>query len=91
MQWLRHDPLNRRAELAELFPCIRFEYLEPSFLLRAMNCDDFARPEMEPFRDYISKVHNNLIAHRYCHLPPRREPIKPLVICMFNNNKIIFK
>ncbi|CAF1588213.1 unnamed protein product [Rotaria sp. Silwood1] len=80
MQWVRHDPLNRRAELKELLPCVRFEFLEPSFLRNAMNCDDFAPPDMQHCRDYLSNVHENLTSHRYCHLPPRRAPIKPLVI-----------
>ncbi|CAF1231262.1 unnamed protein product [Rotaria magnacalcarata] len=80
MQWVRHNPLNRRAELAELFPCIRFQFLEPSFLKKAMSCDDFSQPDMEPYRDYLSNVHEKLTSHRYCHLPPRRAPIKPLVI-----------
>ena len=37
MQWVRHDPLNRRAELEELLPCIRLQFLDPSFLTR---CDE---------------------------------------------------
>ncbi|CAF3992429.1 unnamed protein product, partial [Rotaria sp. Silwood1] len=32
LQWVRHYPLNRRAELKQLLPFFRFEFLEPSFL-----------------------------------------------------------
>ncbi len=81
MQWVRHDPLNRRAELAELLPCIRLQLLDPSFLRGVMNCDDFALPDMQRCLDYLSNVHENLTSHRYCRLPPHRAPIKPLVIC----------
>ncbi|CAF1230338.1 unnamed protein product [Rotaria sordida] len=80
MQWVRHDSLNRRAELAELLPCVRFEFLEPSFLRNIINCDDLAPADMKHCRDYLSNVHENLTSHRYCHLPPCRAPIKPLVI-----------
>jgi hypothetical protein len=79
MQWVRHDPLHRRAELEEILPCIRLQFLDPSFLRGVMNCDDFS----EHCREYLSNVHENLTSHRYCHLPPRRAPIKPLVICKF--------
>ena len=82
MQWVRHDPLNRRAELAELLPGVRLEFLQPSFLRAVMKCDDFATPDMQCCRDYLSKVHKNLTSHQYCHLSPPRAPIKPLVICI---------
>jgi len=83
MQWVRHDPLNRRAELEEILPCIRLQFLDPSFLRGVINCDDFSEPCMKSVREYLSNVHENLTSHRYCHLPPRRAPIKPLVICKF--------
>ncbi|CAF3272592.1 unnamed protein product [Rotaria socialis] len=80
MQWVRHDPLNRRAELLEILPCIRLEFLDPSFLKGVINCDDFTPPDMQRCRDYIASAYDNLTSHRYCHLPPHRAPIKPLVI-----------
>jgi len=83
MQWVRHDPVNRRGVLGELLPCIRLPLLDPSFLQGAMNSDDFSLPDMQPCRDYLSNIHENLTSHRYCHLPPHRAPIKPLVICKY--------
>ncbi len=83
MQWVRHDPLNRNIHLEKLLPCIRLQFLDPSFLRGAMSCDEFAPPEMQQCRDYLSNVHKDLTSHRYCHLPARREPIKPLVICKY--------
>jgi hypothetical protein len=84
MQWIRHEPLNRRVKLGELLPCIRLQFLDPSFLCGVMNGDDFAPADMQEHRQYLSEVHKTLTSHRYCSLPPRRAPIKPLVICMFN-------
>lgn len=81
MQWVRHDPLNRRAELVEILPCIRLQFLDPSFLKGVIDGDEFAPPDMQRCRDYLSNVHDNLTSHRYSHLPLRRAPIKPLVIC----------
>ncbi|UJR14598.1 hypothetical protein I4U23_001593 [Adineta vaga] len=80
MQWFRHDPLNRRTQLEEVLPCIRLQLLEPSFLNRVLSCDVFAPPDMQRCREYLSSVHAKLTSHRYCHLPPHRQPIKPLVI-----------
>ncbi|CAF0875087.1 unnamed protein product [Adineta steineri] len=80
MQWVRHDPCNRRAELAEILPCIRLQFLDPSFLRGVMNCSDFAQPDMIVCREYLSNVHEKLTSHRYCRLPPHRAPVKPLVI-----------
>jgi hypothetical protein len=84
MQWVRHDPLNRRAELEEILPCIRLQFLDPSFLRGVIDYDEFAEPDMQRCRDYISNIHENLTSHRYCRLPPHRAPIKPLVICMYS-------
>jgi len=81
MQWVRHDLYNRRAELEEILPCIRLQFLDPSFLKGVINCDEFAPTDMQRCRDFLSNIHDNLISHRYCHLPARRAPIKPLVIC----------
>lgn len=81
MQWVRHDPLNRRAELLEILPCIRLQLLDPLFLKDVINCDDFAPPDMQRCRDYLANAYENLTSHRYCRLPPHRAPIKPLVIC----------
>lgn len=85
MQWVRHDLVNRRAELLELLPCIRLHFLDPSFLRGVIEGDDFAQPDMERCREYICNVHENLTSHRYFQLPPRRAPMKPLVICMHSN------
>ena len=83
MQWVRHDPVHRRAELMEILPCIRMEFLDPSFLKGILSCEDFAQPDMERCRDYLNNAIENLTSHRYCVLPPHRAPIKPLVICMY--------
>ena len=32
MQWVRHDPLNRRTELSDILPCIRLHYSIHRFL-----------------------------------------------------------
>ncbi|CAF1195502.1 unnamed protein product [Adineta ricciae] len=80
MQWCRHDPANRRPQLGEVFPCIRFQLLEPSLIRRLISCDDFAPADMQRYREYLSNIHEKLTSHRYCRLPPHREPIKPLVI-----------
>jgi hypothetical protein len=90
MQWVRHDPLNRRAELLEILPCIRLQLLDPLFLKGVINCDDFAPPDMQRCRDYLANAYENLTSHRYCRLPPHRAPIKPLVICMFEIFLLIF-
>jgi hypothetical protein len=81
MQWVRHDPIHRRTELMQLLPCIRLQFLDPSFLKGVMDCDDFAPSEMERCRELLSFAYNSLTSHRYCSLPPHRAPIKPLVIC----------
>jgi hypothetical protein len=81
MQWVRHDPLNRRAELVEILPCIRLQFLDPSFLKGVIDCEDFAPPDMQRCRDYLANAYESLTSHRYCRLPPHRAPIKPLVIC----------
>ncbi len=82
MQWVRHDPLNRRAELVEILPCIRLQLLDPSFLKGVINCEDFAPADMKRCRDYLANAYEKLTSHCYFRLPPRRAPIKPLVICM---------
>ena len=82
MQWVRHDPLNRRTELKDILPCIRVEFLDPSFLKGILDCDDFAPADMERCREYVKCAYETLTSHRYCQLPPHRAPIKPLVICM---------
>jgi len=79
-QWVRHDPVNRRAEFSEILPCIRIEFLDPSFLKGILDCDDFAPADMKRCRDYLSVAIDNLTSHRYCVLPAHRAPIKPLVI-----------
>lgn len=81
MQWVRHDVTNRRAELSEILPCIRLQFLDPLFLKDVINCDDFAPPDMQRCREFLASVYENLTSHRYFRLPPRRAPIKPLVIC----------
>ncbi|CAF0764574.1 unnamed protein product [Adineta ricciae] len=80
MQWVRHDVTNRRAELSEILPCIRLQFLDPLFLKDVINCDDFAPPDMQRCREFLANVYENLTSHRYFRLPPRRAPIKPLVI-----------
>ena len=82
MQWVRHDSLNRRKEFCEVLPCIRMQYLDPSFLKCVMDDDYFAKPDMQTCRDYLQREYDKLTSHRYCSLPSHREPIKPLVICM---------
>jgi hypothetical protein len=82
MQWLRHDPLNRRPEFLEILPCIRLQFLDPSFLKGVINGEDFAPPDMQRCRDYLASAYENLTSHIYCRLPAHRAPIKPLVICM---------
>lgn len=84
LQWVRHDPSNRRKELCEILPCIRLQFLDPSFLKCVMDEDDFTQPDMERCREYIEHEIEKLTSHRYCRLPPHREPIKPLVICKFH-------
>ncbi len=83
MQWVRHDLVNRRAELGEILPCIRLQFLDPLFLKDVINCDEFAPPDMKRCRDYLANAYEKLTSHCYFRLPPRRAPIKPLVICMF--------
>jgi hypothetical protein len=82
MQWVRHDLLNRRAELVEILPCIRLQFLDPLFLKDVINCDDFAPPDMRRCREYLAHAIDSLTSHRYFRLPAHRAPIKPLVICM---------
>lgn len=81
MLWVRHDPVHRRQELDEILPCIRLGLCDPSFLQEAMNCDDYALPDMKHCFEYLSNIHQNLTSHRCCQLPAPRAPIKPLVIC----------
>jgi hypothetical protein len=76
--------LNRRAELEEILPCIRLQFLDPLFLRGVIDYDEFAEPDMQRCRDYLSSIHENLTSHRYCRLPAHRAPIKPLVICMYS-------
>ena len=59
MQWVRHDPLNRRAELEEIITmCIRLQLLDPSFLkVVLLNCDEFALPaDMQRCREYLANA-----------------------------------
>ncbi|CAF1142072.1 unnamed protein product [Didymodactylos carnosus] len=80
MQWVRHDPIQRRSELEGLLPCVRLYFLDPSFLQRA-KCDEiYGGDDMRKCQEYLSQVYNKLTSHTYCRLPPRRQPIKPLVI-----------
>jgi hypothetical protein len=37
---------------------------------------------MKRCRDYLANAYEKLTSHCYFRLPPRRAPIKPLVICM---------
>ncbi|CAF1171740.1 unnamed protein product, partial [Didymodactylos carnosus] len=80
MQWVRHDPIKRRSELEGLLPCVRLCFLPPSFLEHA-KCDEiYGTDDMRKCQEYLSQVYNKLTSHKYCRLPPRRQPIKPLVI-----------
>ena len=81
MQWVRHDPSVRSPRLLEILRCVRLEYLDPSFLQGIIQCEDLATYDMKRCRDYVSNLHGNLISHQYFTLLPRRDPIKPLVIC----------
>ena len=81
MQWMRHDPANRKDVMMQILPCIRLPLIAPAFLQGAMDCDEFATVDMKRCRDYLSTVHEDLTTHRYRCLPRRRAPIKPLVLC----------
>lgn len=81
MQWYRHDPAKRRDVMMQILPCIRLPLIDPTFLQRVMECDEFATADMKRCRDYLSNVREDLTSHRYCCLTRRRAPIKPLVIC----------
>ncbi|CAF1643741.1 unnamed protein product, partial [Didymodactylos carnosus] len=78
---IRHDPIRRRCELKNLLPCIRLVLLPPSFLQDA-KCDEiYGADDMRKSHEIISSAYNKLMSHVYYNLPPRRRPVKPLVIC----------
>ena len=81
MLWVRHAPIERRGVLSQVLPYVRLGTLGPCFIESLMHCEDFASTDMRDCQKYLSNVHQNLTSHDYSAIPPRRAPIKPLVIC----------